>query len=130
MNVYESLELVAPLLGDRPVVTDRAGSVTLDELDAGARRVAAWLAGTHAGQLVLIDVNSRTVPLALFGAANAGIPFTPVNYRLTDDRLQALLVRTARRSSWSVTAWPGGSPRSRRHPRVSRSASDGAHSVV
>ncbi|MCU1393783.1 MAG: AMP-dependent synthetase and ligase [Ilumatobacteraceae bacterium] len=95
MDVFELLEVVSPVLGDRPIVTDPAGSVTAEELDAGARNIGAWLAATSARQLVLIDVNSRTVPLALFGAANAGIPFTPVNYRLADDRLQALLARTA-----------------------------------
>jgi fatty-acyl-CoA synthase len=95
MEVHELLEIAAPMLGDRSIISDRFGGLTADELDAGARRVGAWLAGTGAGQLVLVDVNTRAVPLSLFGASHAGVPFTPVNYRLTDDRLRALLARTA-----------------------------------
>ena len=44
---------------------------------------------------MLVDLNSEAVPLALFGAALAGKPFVPVNYRLADDQLQAILERTA-----------------------------------
>lgn len=95
MDVHELLEAVAPALGDRPMVTDAAGSITAADLERGSAAIGAWLAASTPGQLVLVDVNSRAVPLALFGAATAGIPFTPVNYRLTDDRLRALLERTA-----------------------------------
>jgi acyl-CoA synthetase (AMP-forming)/AMP-acid ligase II len=44
---------------------------------------------------VLADVNSEAVPIALFGAALAGKPFVPVNYRLTDTQLRAIVERTA-----------------------------------
>ena len=43
----------------------------------------------------MVDVNSEAVPIALFGAALAGIPFAPVNYRLADDQLTAVLRRLA-----------------------------------
>ncbi|MCU1390090.1 MAG: AMP-dependent synthetase and ligase [Ilumatobacteraceae bacterium] len=95
MDVHELLQVVAPALGDRSVITDADGSLTAEALDAGAARIGAWLSSTDARQLALVDVNSRTVPLALFGASHAGVPFTPVNYRLADDRLRALLARTA-----------------------------------
>ena len=45
--------------------------------------------------MALIDLNSEAVPLALFGAALAGKPFVPINYRLTDEQLRALVERTA-----------------------------------
>ena len=35
------------------------------------------------------------MPLALFGAAIAGRPFVPLNYRLADDALRAVLTRIA-----------------------------------
>jgi acyl-CoA synthetase (AMP-forming)/AMP-acid ligase II len=44
---------------------------------------------------VLVDENSLAVPLGLFGAAIAGKPFVPLNYRLADDRLRSILERTS-----------------------------------
>lgn len=95
MNVHELLEIAAPALGDRVLICDHDGSITADELLAGAARVGAWVAAQPAQRLVLIDVNSRAVPLALYGASFAGIPFAPLNYRLDDDRLRQLVARTA-----------------------------------
>ena len=57
-----------------------------------ARHAAGRAAGDH---VVLVDENSAAVPIALFGAAIAGKPFVPVNYRLADDRLRAIVERTA-----------------------------------
>ena len=42
-----------------------------------------------------VDLNSEAVPITLFGAALAGVPFAPVNYRLTDDRLNSIVARLA-----------------------------------
>jgi long-chain acyl-CoA synthetase len=41
------------------------------------------------------------VPIALFGAAWAGVPFAPLSYRLTDPEVAALLERLA--PVWLVT---------------------------
>jgi acyl-CoA synthetase (AMP-forming)/AMP-acid ligase II len=43
----------------------------------------------------MVDLNSEAVPVALFGASLAGLPFAPINYRLTDDRLNAIVARLA-----------------------------------
>src|SRR5438128_2616595 len=42
-----------------------------------------------------VDLNSEAVPLTLFGAAIAGKPYVPINYRLADDQLRAIVRRTA-----------------------------------
>ena len=42
-----------------------------------------------------VDVNSEAVPVGLFAAALAGIPYVPVNYRLADAQLAAILERAA-----------------------------------
>ena len=44
---------------------------------------------------MLADLNSEAIPLCLFGAALGGKPFVPVNYRLTDEQLRAIVARTA-----------------------------------
>ena len=43
----------------------------------------------------MIDLNSEAVPIALFGASLAGLPFAPINYRLTDDKLNDIVARLA-----------------------------------
>lgn len=42
---------------------------------------------------MLLDVNSTAVPIALYGAAFAGMPYAPLNYRLTDRELLNLIER-------------------------------------
>ena len=44
---------------------------------------------------MLCDESSPAVPVALFGAAWAGMPYVPLNYRLPDDDLRALADRSA-----------------------------------
>ena len=46
-------------------------------------------------RLGLVAANSEDVPTLLFGGAVAGVPFAPLNYRLADDRLQAICARIA-----------------------------------
>jgi len=43
----------------------------------------------------LLDESSEAAPIALFGAALAGVPYVPLNYRLADADLGALLDRIA-----------------------------------
>ena len=61
----------------------------------------------------MVDLNSEAVPLTLYGAALAGKPFVPMNYRLTDEQLRGHLAGPLRPSSSSARAWPSASARSR-----------------
>jgi acyl-CoA synthetase (AMP-forming)/AMP-acid ligase II len=45
--------------------------------------------------VALLDEASEAAPIALFGAALAGVPYVPLNYRLADPDLAALLARIA-----------------------------------
>ncbi|HVT78738.1 MAG TPA: class I adenylate-forming enzyme family protein, partial [Acidimicrobiales bacterium] len=80
-------------LADRVAIGGQDDGISYAELAHRARRVGTWLAQQRAEYLVLVDENSLAVPVALFGAAIAGKPFVPVNYRLADDRLQAIIAR-------------------------------------
>ena len=88
MHVGMILEMAADSLGDRVAVGPLDGGLTFAELGHRARRAGTWLAGQPGDHVVLVDENSPAVPIALFGAAIAGKPFVPVNYRLADDRLR------------------------------------------
>ena len=93
MNLALLLEMAADGAGDRVVVGSRAGGLTASELLVRAQRVATAFASKGITHVGFVDVNSDSVPVALFGAALAGLPFVPVNYRLTDDKLRSILER-------------------------------------
>jgi fatty-acyl-CoA synthase len=89
------LQMAADGMGDRIAVRSAGTGLTMSELALRAGRAGAHLAGRSGERVVLVDLNSEAVPVALFGAALAGKPFVPINYRLTDEQLRALVARTA-----------------------------------
>jgi acyl-CoA synthetase (AMP-forming)/AMP-acid ligase II len=95
MNIAMLLEMAAEGAPDRIVVGRRQGGMTASQLLAFSRRAAALFAGRSVQHVGMVDLNSDAVPVALFGAAIAGIPFAPVNYRLPDDQLRAIVARLA-----------------------------------
>jgi acyl-CoA synthetase (AMP-forming)/AMP-acid ligase II len=95
VNVTLLLEMAADGFGDRVAVGSREGGLTYADLLARAKAAGSRLAKGAPESAVLLDLNSEIVPILLFGSAIAGRPYVPVNYRLTDDRLQAILARTA-----------------------------------
>ncbi|WP_329242817.1 long-chain fatty acid--CoA ligase [Streptomyces sp. NBC_01478] len=84
------LEMVASG-GDRPVVTANGRSLTASDLLARARAAAHRFRGHPA--VLYLSPSHLTYPVALFGAALAGIPFIPLNYRLGEHQLARLLAR-------------------------------------
>ncbi|MEV0904120.1 class I adenylate-forming enzyme family protein [Streptomyces hokutonensis] len=84
------LEMVASG-GDRPVVTANGRSLTASELLARARTAAHRFQGHPA--VLYLSPSHLAHPVALFGAALAGIPFIPLNYRLGEHQLNRLLAR-------------------------------------
>jgi acyl-CoA synthetase (AMP-forming)/AMP-acid ligase II len=96
MHLSSLLDIVADALGDRVAVAACAGGeLTYKELSERADAVSRHLTSVGAERLVAVDVNSEAVPVGLFGAARAAIPYVPVNYRLADAQLRAILERAA-----------------------------------
>jgi acyl-CoA synthetase (AMP-forming)/AMP-acid ligase II len=95
VNIAMLLEMEAEAMAERLAVGGRADGVSYEELLDRARRTAAVLAASGAERVGFLDVNSVLLPQLLFGAGIAGLPFAPVNYRLADDRLRAVLSRLA-----------------------------------
>jgi acyl-CoA synthetase (AMP-forming)/AMP-acid ligase II len=89
MNVLLLLDMAAAGRGDEVVVQDGADTLTAAELLAGAWAAAALAEGTDA--LAYVGTNGLVFPVGLFAAAAAGVPFVPLNYRLGDEQLDALL---------------------------------------
>jgi acyl-CoA synthetase (AMP-forming)/AMP-acid ligase II len=90
MNITMLLEMAASA-GDRLVVTAGGRSLTAAELLRLARAAALRFRAYPA--VLYLGTNHLAYPVALFGSAVAGVPFIPVNYRLGDHQLTALLDR-------------------------------------
>ncbi|MBA9005412.1 class I adenylate-forming enzyme family protein [Thermomonospora cellulosilytica] len=81
----------AAAAGDRTAVTAGGRSLTASELRRLARAAARRFQGRPA--VLYLGANHLAYPVALFGAALAGVPFVPLNYRLGDHQLTALQER-------------------------------------
>ncbi len=89
MNLLLLLDMAAAGRGDEVAV--QAGD---ERLTAGELLAAAWAgaeAATGAAALAYVGTNGLAFPVGLFAAAAAGVPFVPLNYRLTADQLHDLL---------------------------------------
>jgi acyl-CoA synthetase (AMP-forming)/AMP-acid ligase II len=95
MNTPMLLEMAADGMGDRVALGSTKDGLTYADLLDRARRVASVVAEAGAERLVFVAQNSGLLPALLFGSGLAGVPFVPVNYRLADEQLRAILARTA-----------------------------------
>lgn len=95
MNIMMLLEMTSGAFPDRPAFTDGTTGQTLTygELFAATKARAASLRASGATRVVKLDVSNLGTPLALFAGAWAGVPYVPLNYRLTDPEIEALLKR-------------------------------------
>ena len=89
------LDMAVSGFGDRTAFGPIGNGLTYaDLLERSSRAGHAFTqAGTE--RVSFLDVSSPALPIALFGAAYAGQPFVPLNYRLADGDLLALAERTA-----------------------------------
>ncbi|HEV7863665.1 MAG TPA: AMP-binding protein, partial [Acidimicrobiia bacterium] len=95
MNTGMLIEMAADGIADRIAVGSRKDGLTYAGLLDQARRVASVVAEAGAERLVSVAGNSGLLPALLLGSGLAGVPFVPVNYRLADEQLCAILARTA-----------------------------------
>ena len=89
------LEMAAEGMGDRVAIRSGDDALTTAELFQAAGVAAAEVRASGAKHVAVLDESSLAVPIALFASAWAGVPFVPLNYRLTGDELDALLDRIA-----------------------------------
>jgi acyl-CoA synthetase (AMP-forming)/AMP-acid ligase II len=91
MHLTSMVEMVESGFGDRVLLGEPADRVDGVRFGAMVRATASTLVGAEA--LVYVGENHPLLPLALFAASWRGIPFVPVNYRLDDTHLNALIAR-------------------------------------
>ncbi len=87
------LEMVAEGDPDRVVVGPHHGGTTAATLLDKAKRAAVSITKHGAKTVGYFGLNDDVLPVALFGAALAGVPFSPINYRAPDEQLTGILAR-------------------------------------
>jgi acyl-CoA synthetase (AMP-forming)/AMP-acid ligase II len=95
VNLMMLLEMAAEGMGDRVAIRSGDDALTTAGLFAAAGAAAAQVRASGAKHVGGLDESSLAVPIGLFASAWAGVPFVPLNYRLTGDELDALLDRIA-----------------------------------
>ncbi len=95
MNISLLLQMAADADPERIALTCEGRSWSYGALWEVARRAAERFRDSGCGHVALLDTGSEAAPIALFGAAIAGLPYVPLNYRLAPADLAALLGRIA-----------------------------------
>ena len=95
MRITLLLELAAEAVPERIAVEGPGVAMTYRELYRRARNLASHIASSPVTNVVYLTMNSWQFPTALFAAAAAGKPFSPLNYRLPDQQLRSLVSRLA-----------------------------------
>lgn len=95
MNIALLLEMAAEAAPDRIGLVCDGKRWTYADLLSAARGAFELIEQSEAQYVALLDESSEAAVIALFGAALAGVPYCPLNYRLADTDLAALLGRIA-----------------------------------
>jgi len=93
VNIAMLLQMAAETSAERPAVTSHHNHHTYGQLYDGARNAASIFRESGCRYVAMLDTSSPAVPMALMGAALAGVPYVPLNYRLTRAQLDDLVSR-------------------------------------
>lgn len=93
MNISLILQMAADAEPGRTALVCGGRYWTYAALWRAAQGAATHITESGCKFVALLDESSEATPIAVFGAALAGVPYVPLNYRLADDDLAALLQR-------------------------------------
>jgi acyl-CoA synthetase (AMP-forming)/AMP-acid ligase II len=93
MSISLLLEMAASSNPDRTAVVSGEMRLTTNELSALADGGAGVIAASGAQHAAYVGTGGVMLPLLLFSSARAGVAFTPLNYRLSEDGLRQLIDR-------------------------------------
>ncbi len=88
-----TLEMAAECHPQRIAISSNGTQLTCSALLAAARAASQIIREAGVEYVGMLDINSPAVPIALYASAYAGVPYVPLNYRLTGAELEGLLAR-------------------------------------
>jgi long-chain acyl-CoA synthetase len=93
MSISLLLEMALSSNPDRTAVVSGDTRLTTQQLSDLADGGAGVIAGSNVKHVVYVGTGGALLPLLIFASARAGLAFTPINYRLSADGIQALIRR-------------------------------------
>ena len=93
MSISLLLEMAASSNPDRTAVVDGELRLTTQQLSDLADGGAGVIAESGAQHVAYVGLGGAMLPVLIFASARAGLPFTPLNYRLSAEGIQALIER-------------------------------------
>jgi long-chain acyl-CoA synthetase len=93
MTVALLLDMICAAAPDRIAVSDGEHRWTYRELDRRTRGAGETMTSNGTAKVAYLGSNSAVFALTAFGAARAGIPIVPLNYRLERGRIAQLIER-------------------------------------
>ncbi len=93
MSISLLLEMALSSKPDRTAVVSGDTRLTTQQLSDLADGGAGVIAGSNANHVVYVGTGGAMLPLLIFASARAGLAFTPINYRLSAEGIQALIRR-------------------------------------
>ncbi|ASW92457.1 class I adenylate-forming enzyme family protein [Mycobacterium marseillense] len=93
MSISLLLEMAASGDAERTAVVSGDLRLTTQQLSDLADGGAGVVAASGAKHLVYVGTGGAMLPVLIFAAARAGVAFTPINYRLSAEGIQALIER-------------------------------------
>ena len=115
MNIAMLLQMAAEAGFGRRALSCDGRHYSAEDLFAAAGGAAARIRESGCGFVSVLDVSSPATPVALFGAAMAGVPYAPLNYRLPAEVVESLI---ARLEPLYLVADEGGCAAHGKHPAV------------
>jgi acyl-CoA synthetase (AMP-forming)/AMP-acid ligase II len=91
MSVTMLLDMAASAYVDRTALGSRADGISYQSLSRTVAGGAGLIAASGAGSVAYVGLNGPALPALLMASAAAGVPFSPLNYRLSADALDQLL---------------------------------------
>src|ERR1700746_2641718 len=93
MSISLLLEMATSSNPDRTAVVSGDMRLTTQQLSDLADGGAGVTAGSNAEHGAYVGTGGVMLPVLIFAAARAGLAFTPINYRLSAEGIQALIRR-------------------------------------
>src|SRR5271156_2250105 len=93
MSISLLLEMAVSSNPDRTAIVSGDTRLTTQQLSDLADAGAGIIAGSNANHVVYVGTGGAMLPLLIFASARAGLAFTPINYRLSAEGIQALVGR-------------------------------------
>jgi len=93
VNIMMLLQMATEAFGDREAFHCEGESLTYGEFYTAVARATHLIQQSGCDNVALLCESGLVNPISLFACAWAGVPYVPLNYRLTEREIDALLSR-------------------------------------